>query len=183
MADLTKAGARTLIEAAEAREIARLARPDDPDLVDRGLIEDALGEGALLLDGLRRRPRWFDGRFLTGADLTRDQDYVRQRQSDIARACGAGVTEGLEVSASSDSRGAGLTIEPGHGLTPSGELVMIETRREVALLDLGEVRRLNAVLGLNLEPRQPLGRRSGRRTRSRPIRPRSAAGARSRTGT
>jgi len=161
MADLTKAGARTLIEAAEAREIARLARPDDPDLVDRGLIEDALGEGALLLDGLRRRPRWFDGRFLTGADLTRDQDYVRQRQSDIARACGAGVTEGLEVSASSDSRGAGLTIEPGHGLTPSGELVMIETRREVALLDLGEVRRLNAVLGLNLEPRQPLGRRSG----------------------
>ncbi|SFI42713.1 hypothetical protein [Albimonas pacifica] len=161
MADLTKAGARTLIEAAEAREIARLARPDDPDLMERGALEDALGEGALLLDGLRRRPRWFDGRFLTGADLTRDQDYVRQRQADLARASGTGVTEGLEVSASSDSRGAGLVIEPGHGITPSGELVMIGTRREVALLDLGEVRRLNAVLGLNLEPRQPLGRRSG----------------------
>ncbi|WP_339950568.1 hypothetical protein, partial [uncultured Albimonas sp.] len=161
MADLTKAGARTLIEAAEAREIARLARPDDPNLVDRGAIEDALGEGALVLDGLRRRPRWFDGRFLTGADLTRDQDYVRQRQADLARASGSGVTEGLEVSAGSDSRGAGLVIEPGHGITPAGELVMIETRREIALLDLGEVRRLNAVLGLNLEPRQPLGRRSG----------------------
>ncbi|MDF2235415.1 hypothetical protein P2H44_22905 [Albimonas sp. CAU 1670] len=161
MADLTKAGARTLIEAAEAREIARLARPDDPDLVERGRIEDALGEGALVLDGLRARPRWFDGRFLTGADLTRDQDYVRQRQADLARASGTGVTEGLEVSAASDARGAGLAIEPGHGITPAGELVMIETRREIALLDLGETRRLNAVLGLNLEPRQPLGRRSG----------------------
>jgi hypothetical protein len=80
MRDLTRGGARTIIEAAEAREIARLARPDDPDLIERGEIESALGDSSLILDGLRRRPRWFDGRFLTGADLTRDQDYARQRQ-------------------------------------------------------------------------------------------------------
>ena len=35
-----------------------------------------LGGSPLVLDGLRVRPRYFDGRFLTSSDLTRDQDYV-----------------------------------------------------------------------------------------------------------
>lgn len=161
MRDLTRGGARTLIEVAEARELARLARPNDPNLIERGEIENALGDSTLILDGLRRRPRWFDGRFLTGADLTRDQDYTRQRQADIARAGGTGVVEGLEVAASGDARGAALIIAPGHGLTPSGEPVIVERHREIALLDLFESRRLNAVLGLRLEPRAPLGRRTG----------------------
>jgi hypothetical protein len=161
MRDLTRGGARTIIEAAEAREIARLARPDDPDLIERGEIESALGDSSLVLDGLRRRPRWFDGRFLTGADLTRDQDYTRQRQSDVARASGTGVVEGLEVAASGDARGAAILIAPGHGLTPSGDPVIVDRLRQIALLDLADSRRLNAVLGLRLEPRAPLGRRTG----------------------
>jgi hypothetical protein len=161
MRDLTRGGARTLIEVAEAAEIARLARPGDPGLIARDDLESALGDSTLILDGQRRRPRWFDGRFLTGADLTRDQDYVRGRQADIARAGGAGVTEGLEVAASADARGAMIVIAAGHGLTPEGDLVIVEADRQVALLDLFASRRLNAVLGLRVEPRAPLGRRTG----------------------
>ena len=82
---------------AEAAEIARMARPDDPNLLSTDALQRLLGESALVLDGLRRRPRCLDGKFLTGADLTRDQDYIRQRQADLARATGTGVVAGLDV--------------------------------------------------------------------------------------
>ena len=79
---------------------------------------------------MRRRPRYFDGRFLTGADLTRDQDYVRQRQADMARASGAGVISGLQVAVAASVRGQTVRIQPGVGLTPSGDVVMLELRRQ-----------------------------------------------------
>lgn len=161
MADLTRASARTRIDVAEAVEIARMAGARDPNLISRDDLEGRLGVSPLVLDGLRRRPRYFDGRFLTGADLTRDQDYIRQRQADLARAAGTGVVAGLEVSGGSDPRGETLVINAGHGLTPNGDLVIVERRREIPILDLPEVRRLNATLGLRLEPRAPLGHRTG----------------------
>ncbi len=124
-------------------------------------IEDRFVQDPLVLDGLRRRPRYFDGRFLTGADLTRDQDYIRQRQADMARAGGAGVITGLQVEERAIDRGETLLIEPGIGLTGSGDLVMLTQRRQVPLLDLPTNRQLDAALGLGDEPRVPLGRRSG----------------------
>ena len=91
MASLTSSSGRTPIEVAEASEIARMARQHDPSILSTDDMQSLLGHSALVLDGQRRRPRYFDGRFLTGADLTRDQDYVRQRQADLARASGSGV--------------------------------------------------------------------------------------------
>lgn len=161
MADLTASSARTRIDVAEAGEIARLARAGDPSLVAREEIEALLGRSALVLDGLRRRPRYFDGRFLTGADLTRDQDYIRRRQADLARATGTGVVAGLQVSLEGAAGGEMLAIEAGHGVTPSGDLVLVTTRRSFAPLDLPAVERLDATLGLRAIPRAPLGRRTG----------------------
>src|SRR6187549_1784728 len=94
MTELAKASGRSIIEVADSAEAARLA---GSGTVSRDSLEDDLSGGPLILDGLRRRPRYFDGRFLTGADLTRDQDYVRQRQADMARAGGSGVITGLMV--------------------------------------------------------------------------------------
>src|SRR5215207_3459244 len=161
MVTFTNSSARTRIEVAEASEIARMARGGDANLMSTEDMQQLLGASALVLDGLRRRPRYFDGRFLTGADLTRDQDYVRQRQADLARAGGTGVVLGLEVRRGADPRGETLTIEAGHGVTPSGDLVMVTTRRTVPLLDLANSRRLDATLGVRLEARAPLGRRTG----------------------
>ena len=161
MATFTNANARTRIEVAEATEIARLARGADGNVISTQDMQQLLGSSALVLDGLRRRPRYFDGRFLTGADLTRDQDYIRQRQADLARAGGTGVVLGLEVTHSGEARGETLIIEAGHGVTPGGELVAVATRRTIPLLDLANSRRLDATFGLRLEPRAPLGRRTG----------------------
>src|SRR4030095_11971895 len=129
--DMNASSARTPIDVAEAAEIARMARTGDPNVLSTDALQRLLGESALVLDGLRRRPRYFDGRFLTGADLTRDQDYIRQRQADLARAGGSGVVTGLQVSLGSDPAGQTLVIEAGHGVTPGGDLVLVANRRSV----------------------------------------------------
>lgn len=161
MVTITNSSARTTIDVAEASEIARMALANDPNVLSRDSMESLLGHSALVVDGLRRRPRYFDGRFLTGADMTRDQDYVRQRQADLARATGTGVVNGLEVSLTGSPGGEMLTINPGHGVTPTGDIVMVTTRRDIVPLDLPAVERLDASMGLRLQPRAPLGRRTG----------------------
>ncbi|MEM6898245.1 MAG: hypothetical protein AAF583_00535 [Pseudomonadota bacterium] len=154
MPELEKAERRAFVKIADARDAAG-------ELKSLADLEERFAQDPLVLDGLRRRPRYFDGRFLTGADLTRDQDYVRQRQADMARAGGAGVISGLQVSERSLDRGETLLIEPGMGLTGAGDLVMISHRRRVPLLDLPTSRQLDVALGLADAPRVPLGRRSG----------------------
>jgi hypothetical protein len=161
MNQLAKPHARTPIDVADAAEIARLAGKPGRDMFAREDLEDQLGSGPLILDGLRGRPHYFDGRFLTGADLTRDQDYVRQRQADMARAAGSGVISGLGIRTRAVARGQTIRIDPGVGLTPSGDVVMVTQRRDVPLLDLPLSRQLDAAMGLREEPRVPLGRRTG----------------------
>lgn len=159
--DLSAASARTAIDVAEASEIARMVRGSDPNVLSTDALQRLLGNSALVLDGLRRRPRYFDGKFLTGADLTRDQDYIRQRQADLARATGTGVVAGLGVTVEGGAGGETVVITPGHGVTPAGDLVMVTRRRRVALLDLPASERLDSTMGLRAIPRVPLGRRTG----------------------
>ena len=161
MSIFNRSSGRTAIDVSEASEIAERVAAQDPNAMTRADMQSLLGASALVLDGLRQRPHYFDGRFLTGADLTRDQDYVRQRQDDLARACGSGVVTGLEVRLTDATSGQRISINSGHGITPSGDLVLITAPRDVDLLDLAGIERLDASLGLRLEPRVPLGRRTG----------------------
>src|SRR3954452_17356429 len=80
--------------------------------------------GELVLDDRRRRPLYFDGRFLTARDLINDQQYFLARQNDLGRAGGSGVVRGLMV-APSDGSATSIVIQAGHGVTPNGELVML----------------------------------------------------------
>src|SRR5947209_15773614 len=94
-------------------------------------VREQTDAGALVMDSRRRRPLYFDGRFLAARDLAREQDYFLQRQADLGRTAGFGVVHGLHVSMKTitDSGGhvsadnAVLTISAGQGVTPSGELV------------------------------------------------------------
>jgi hypothetical protein len=149
--------ARVRLVTAEAAELQRRRDNGDPNAMSIADMHALPGSGPLVLDGHRQRPRYFDGRFLTGADLTRDQEYVRQRQADLARASGTGVMSGLQVSAAGDV----LTITAGHGITPSGDLVVVSGTRNIAIADLAATQRLDAHLGLRLQPAQPLARRTG----------------------
>jgi hypothetical protein len=161
MTNITQASGRAEISVADAAAIAAATGAGDPGLIARGDLQALLGNSALVLDGQRRRPRYFDGRFLTGADMTRDQDYIRQRQNDVARAAGTGVINGLRVSMTGLPGGEAIRIDPGHGVTPTGDIVMVTQALTLTPVDLPTVEKLDLAMGLRLQPRQPLGRRTG----------------------
>jgi hypothetical protein len=139
MANLTQGSAREPVDASEFTALNQV--------------------GAIALNAGRSRPFYFDGRFLTAADLTRDQLYVLSRQADLAKARGVGIVQGLMVSRGGAA--TALTIEPGYGITPSGELVIIANSQAVALSDLALIQRLDADFGLAPIPSEPARTASG----------------------
>jgi hypothetical protein len=128
-------------------------------------VQQYLKSGALVLDSRRRRPLYFDGRFLAARDLAREQDYFLQRQADLGRAPGFGVVHGLEVSRMLDDQqrivADGVVIEAGHGVTPSGELVLLPNLIKLRISDLEEEQRLDLNFGLGRLPQPPKRTRTG----------------------
>ncbi|MEI7867583.1 MAG: hypothetical protein WCI11_06805 [Candidatus Methylumidiphilus sp.] len=118
------------------------------------------GAGALIDDPRRQRPRYFDGRFLAARDLIRDQQYFLTREADLGRTTGSGVAEGLGV-LQPPGAAQTLTIEAGHGITPSGELVRLEQAMQINIADLPRTEQLSAKFGLGPIPNPPLRSRTG----------------------
>jgi hypothetical protein len=121
-------------------------------------VKAAQSANNLVLDGQRRRPLWFDGRFLAARDLANEQDYFLQRQADLGRAAGFGVVHGLTVETPPPSATTGAStviIRAGQGVTPAGELVMLPNDLTIALSDLAEEQKLNVQFGLSKQPLQP----------------------------
>jgi len=115
--------------------------------------------GALVEDGRRQRPRWFDGRFLAARDLVREQQYFLTREADLGQAAGSGVAEGLVV-----SEGAGhqtVLVSAGHGITPSGELVLLPATITLNLADIPRAEQLSARFGLGRLPQPAARSRNG----------------------
>ena len=136
---------------------------DRLDFQRRRLTEAALGllpQSAVVLDERRSRPVWFDGLFLTAAALAREQSYVLSRQADLARTLGTGVIEGLEVEEVT-GRPTALRIRRGHGLTPTGEPVVLERDLLVELADIPNEQRIERSLGRPVRPTPPRETRSG----------------------
>ncbi|GAB4275661.1 MAG: hypothetical protein Kow0092_31280 [Deferrisomatales bacterium] len=127
--------------------------------IDADALRKLKEAGAVHLDPRRSRPLWFDGRFLKAADLNREQNYFLTRQGDLALAAGTGVIEGLEVTAGPGA--TSLVIRRGHGVTSTGERVVLDADRTVDLADVPLIQRLNAALGLSREPAPPLRARTG----------------------
>lgn len=119
-----------------------------------------LREASLLVDESHRvRPRYFDGKFLSARDLTRDQSYFLARQAGYARALGPGVVEGLEVGAGVSS--SDLLVRPGFGYTSAGELVSLSGAVRVSLAQLFRLQTLASQLGTLRQARPPLRNRTG----------------------
>jgi hypothetical protein len=155
------ASVRTAIDVANTTDLKQRVAKGDPNALTTDGMQALLASSALVLDGLRVRPRYFDGRFLTGADLTRDQTYVDQRQADLARATGTGVVSGLQVYTLDTVGGRGIQIAAGEGITPAGDLVLVSTTRQITLDDIPASERLDAAMGLRVRPSAPLARRTG----------------------
>jgi hypothetical protein len=128
-------------------------------------LQKYIASGALVLDSRRRRPLYFDGRFLAARDLERDQDYFLQRQADLGRSAGLGVVHGLEVSQMLDNQKRivpdGIVISAGQGVTPSGELVLLPNEIQIHISDLEEEQRLDLNFGLGRVPLPPRRTRTG----------------------
>ena len=109
--------------------------------------------GGLVVDERRVRPRYFDGRFLAARDLTREQDYFLARQADLGMVGGVGVVHGLDV-----ARGSAfntVAISKGHGVTDTGEMVMLIEDRELHFSQLVQTDTLSEKLGQLRHPHEP----------------------------
>jgi len=92
-------------------------------------------EQAITAGGIRS-VNFFNGRLLTGEDLSREQDANELARLRLGRALGSGVAHGLEVAEASTggtNERPVLTIEPGLAVAPSGRVLELTTRMDLAL--------------------------------------------------
>jgi hypothetical protein len=125
--------------------------------------DNLLSQHVLVNDSRRQRPRWFDGRFLAARDLANEQNYFLVRQADLGRAGGTGVVEGLTVSQVNDANTKNLLlqIEPGEGMTDTGELVVLRDAVKFDPADVPEIQQLDAAFGLQVIPNEAGRSRTG----------------------
>lgn len=158
MFDSTQGPSRKVLAMREPGTLReRLDREDLVALTEGG--GSVAGAGTVVVDDRRRRPLYFDGRFLAARDLTREQNYFLTRQADLGRAGGSGVVHGLMVRPGGSA--SSIRIEAGHGATPSGELVMLSEALEINLADVTLGQRLDIAFGLSAIPALPQRSRSG----------------------
>jgi hypothetical protein len=84
-----------------------------------------------------RSVNFFNGRVLTGEDLSDEQEAQRQARRLLGRAVGEGVAHGLEVSEapeSSTSQSPVITVEPGIAVNRAGQTLRLGERTEVGLV-------------------------------------------------
>jgi hypothetical protein len=121
----------------------------------------------IVADSRRRRPLFFDGKFLTAADLNREQAYLLLRQADLAQSLGFGVISGLRVTQSATTAGgaanaaASIRLTAGSGITPAGEVVVVGSTKIVDLTDAPRIEQINAAFGLARLPQDPFRNLNG----------------------
>jgi hypothetical protein len=139
--------------AARARVTGRESNLDQEEL------DDLQKTGTIILDELHTRPLYFDGRFLTARDLTREQNYFLSRQASLGRAGGAGVVQGLMVLRGNTA--SSIEITAGHGVTPGGEMIVLPGTLRIELANITESQRLDAAFGISRLPRAAARSHSG----------------------
>jgi hypothetical protein len=130
------------------------------ELIDLAELLKWQAKGTIVTDDRRRRPLWFDGRFLDAQALNAEQNYFLARQSDFGRMAGFGVVTGLGVT-SHPTKARTIAIEAGHGLTPSGNQVVLPQPLVVDLAAVAETQRLDASFGISAIPRASSFNRTG----------------------
>lgn len=88
-----------------------------------------------LTDGGVASVNWFNGRLVTGEDLTREQQAAEITRLRLGRALGSGVVGGLQVTAAASSVVARpvLRVTPGLAVNRQGRVLELPTGTEVAL--------------------------------------------------
>src|ERR1041384_8291391 len=90
-----------------------------------------------ILDSATRSINFFNGRLLSGEDLTTERTANRQIQSRLAQAVGAGIAYGLEVAeavAVSTKTAPVVTVTKGLALNQCGQTLALAADTEVCLV-------------------------------------------------
>jgi len=130
------------------------------EIVDLAELLKWREKGTIISDDRRRRPLWFDGRFLDAQALNAEQNYFLARQSDYGRVAGFGVINGLAIQAHAE-KARTIIIDAGHGLTPSGSQVVLPQQLTVDLASVAEGQRLDASFGISAIPKASPFNRTG----------------------
>lgn len=89
-----------------------------------------------ILDGGIRAVNFFNGRLLTGEDLTREQTARREADRRLGIALGDGIAWGLEVQAAKDqTHGTAVTINAGLAINRNGQTLHLPNALDVLLSD------------------------------------------------
>lgn len=86
-----------------------------------------------ILDGGVRSINFFNGRLLTGEDLTREQGANREWLGRLGTLLGSGVASGLTVARSPEARKAAVIVDPGLAMNALGQTLRLTTQIEVSL--------------------------------------------------
>jgi hypothetical protein len=89
-------------------------------------------EQAITIGGLRS-VNFFNGRLLTGDDLSREQDGIRQARRRLGRALGDGVGYGLEVTEAEGASVPTVRVEAGLAVNRLGDALELPCRTDVSL--------------------------------------------------
>lgn len=138
--------------------VISFVKGSDRDVIAPDTAQALRSSGALIIDERRTRTRYFDGRFLAAKDEIRDQNYFLTRLADLGRSGGTGVVGGLLVERGDATT---VTIQPGQGVTPAGETVMIPNALTIPLADIAAVEQLDVTFGLSRAPRELARNRTG----------------------
>ena len=98
-----------------------------------GLLQ--LGEA--VTSGAIETVRFFNGRLLSGADLTREQTARGNYDARLAQAMGSGIAYGLTVAQTATDRSeplAAVTVSAGLGVTRSGQVLALASDTRIALV-------------------------------------------------
>src|SRR6185295_4066374 len=90
-----------------------------------------------VVDGGIASVNFFNGRLLTGEDLSREQRAAGERSRRLGRALGTGVACGLEVAealAISSRNRSVLRVEPGVAVNAEGTVLELVDRTDVLLV-------------------------------------------------
>ncbi len=99
---------------------------------------DAIALGAPVIDDGIRAVNFFNGRLLTGRDLSREQEARRLADRRVGEAVGPGIAWGLEVAKTPGSAGQ-VTVEAGLALSRSGLALRLAGRCALTLVQPPDV--------------------------------------------
>lgn len=88
-----------------------------------------------ILGGGTRSVNFFNGRMLSGEDMSREQEANREAHKQLGRAIGTGIAHGFEVArAASSGTNAVVTVQPGLAINRTGRVLRLATPIDLSLV-------------------------------------------------